>query len=201
MPAPGGGPCDCLRPQGMPPPTGPTPLGCLPAGAAMAGRAGSVTSASPTPAVCMAAAWSPGSAPVRPTGVACFATKVAGGRRAAQPVSWPPWGGGRALGAGSALSAPPLPPDLNYCGSHHPCTNGGTCTNAEPDQYHCVCPVGYSGKNCERGRLGPGLAMGSFSGTWLGSISLAPLCPGHSLTPTLGPWGLGKCPGKVGHLV
>uniref|UniRef100_A0A452R808 Delta-like protein n=1 Tax=Ursus americanus TaxID=9643 RepID=A0A452R808_URSAM len=41
--------------------------------------------------------------------------------------------------------------DLNYCGSHHPCTNGGTCINAEPDQYRCACPEGYSGKNCERG--------------------------------------------------
>uniref|UniRef100_A0A8C5KK41 Delta-like protein n=1 Tax=Jaculus jaculus TaxID=51337 RepID=A0A8C5KK41_JACJA len=40
--------------------------------------------------------------------------------------------------------------DLNYCGSHHPCINGGTCINAEPDQYHCACPDGYSGKNCER---------------------------------------------------
>ncbi|KAB0398852.1 hypothetical protein E2I00_006046, partial [Balaenoptera physalus] len=40
--------------------------------------------------------------------------------------------------------------DLNYCGSHHPCTNGGTCINAEPDQYRCACPDGYSGKNCER---------------------------------------------------
>ncbi|XP_055274642.1 protein jagged-2 isoform X1 [Moschus berezovskii] len=40
--------------------------------------------------------------------------------------------------------------DLNYCGSHHPCTNGGTCINAEPDQYRCACPDGYSGRNCER---------------------------------------------------
>ncbi|XP_048655499.1 protein jagged-2 [Marmota marmota marmota] len=40
--------------------------------------------------------------------------------------------------------------DLNYCGNHHPCVNGGTCINAEPDQYHCACPDGYSGKNCER---------------------------------------------------
>uniref|UniRef100_A0A8C5YZX7 EGF-like domain-containing protein n=1 Tax=Marmota marmota marmota TaxID=9994 RepID=A0A8C5YZX7_MARMA len=43
--------------------------------------------------------------------------------------------------------------DLNYCGNHHPCVNGGTCINAEPDQYHCACPDGYSGKNCERGTL------------------------------------------------
>ncbi|KAL0602705.1 Protein jagged-2 [Plecturocebus cupreus] len=40
--------------------------------------------------------------------------------------------------------------DLNYCGNHHPCTNGGTCINAEPDQYRCTCPDGYSGRNCER---------------------------------------------------
>uniref|UniRef100_A0A8C2L8T5 Delta-like protein n=1 Tax=Cricetulus griseus TaxID=10029 RepID=A0A8C2L8T5_CRIGR len=40
--------------------------------------------------------------------------------------------------------------DLNYCGSHHPCVNGGTCINAEPDQYLCACPDGYLGKNCER---------------------------------------------------
>nr|XP_033808556.1 protein jagged-2 isoform X1 [Geotrypetes seraphini] len=39
--------------------------------------------------------------------------------------------------------------DLNYCGNHHPCLNGGTCMNTEPDKYHCVCPDGYSGKNCE----------------------------------------------------
>lgn len=59
-------------------------------------------------------------------------------------------GGGRAAGP----EHPALPPDLNYCGSHHPCANGGTCINAEPDQYHCVCPAGYSGKNCEQGTLG-----------------------------------------------
>ncbi|XP_045415269.1 protein jagged-2 isoform X2 [Lemur catta] len=40
--------------------------------------------------------------------------------------------------------------DLNYCGSHQPCANGGTCTNAEPGQYRCACPDGYLGKNCER---------------------------------------------------
>ncbi|MBN3271623.1 JAG2 protein, partial [Polyodon spathula] len=39
--------------------------------------------------------------------------------------------------------------DLNYCGTHHPCINGGTCMNTEPDEYKCVCPDGYSGKNCE----------------------------------------------------
>uniref|UniRef100_A0A673CSW2 Delta-like protein n=1 Tax=Sphaeramia orbicularis TaxID=375764 RepID=A0A673CSW2_9TELE len=39
--------------------------------------------------------------------------------------------------------------DLNYCGRHQPCVNGGTCMNTEPDEYYCACPLGYSGKTCQ----------------------------------------------------
>uniref|UniRef100_A0A3B4AHI0 Delta-like protein n=1 Tax=Periophthalmus magnuspinnatus TaxID=409849 RepID=A0A3B4AHI0_9GOBI len=39
--------------------------------------------------------------------------------------------------------------DLNYCGRHQPCVNGGTCMNTEPDEYYCACPQGYSGKTCQ----------------------------------------------------
>ncbi|XP_053736092.1 protein jagged-2b isoform X1 [Synchiropus splendidus] len=38
--------------------------------------------------------------------------------------------------------------DLNYCGRHQPCVNGGTCMNTEPE-FSCACPQGYSGKTCE----------------------------------------------------
>lgn len=48
---------------------------CLP-GVTMAGRVPSVTSASPTLAVCTARALSPGSVPVRRTGEVCCVTKV-----------------------------------------------------------------------------------------------------------------------------
>ncbi|XP_037127128.1 protein jagged-1b [Syngnathus acus] len=40
--------------------------------------------------------------------------------------------------------------DLNYCGTHQPCMNGGTCINTGPDKYQCSCVEGYSGANCER---------------------------------------------------
>lgn len=39
--------------------------------------------------------------------------------------------------------------DLNYCGTHQPCQNGGTCENIAPDEYRCVCIKGFSGTNCE----------------------------------------------------
>ncbi|XP_074536337.1 uncharacterized protein LOC141798347 isoform X2 [Halichoeres trimaculatus] len=39
--------------------------------------------------------------------------------------------------------------DLNYCGTHQPCKNGGTCTNTEPNEYQCECQEGFKGRNCD----------------------------------------------------
>ncbi|XP_030621050.1 protein jagged-1b [Chanos chanos] len=39
--------------------------------------------------------------------------------------------------------------DLNYCGTHQPCKNGGTCSNTEPNEYQCECQEGFSGRNCD----------------------------------------------------
>ncbi|KAI1903827.1 hypothetical protein AGOR_G00031210 [Albula goreensis] len=39
--------------------------------------------------------------------------------------------------------------DLNYCGTHQPCKNGGTCTNTEPNEYQCTCREGFRGRVCD----------------------------------------------------
>ena len=44
-----------------------------------------------------------------------------------------------------------LSSDINDC-SNEPCKNGGTCTDGV-DSYTCTCDAGYTGKNCEIGRL------------------------------------------------
>ncbi|XP_061577105.1 protein jagged-1a-like [Cololabis saira] len=44
--------------------------------------------------------------------------------------------------------------DQNTCGTRQPCLNGGTCSNTGPDKYHCSCPEGFSGVNCQIGEEG-----------------------------------------------
>ncbi|XP_048837194.1 protein jagged-1b [Brienomyrus brachyistius] len=39
--------------------------------------------------------------------------------------------------------------DLNYCGTHQPCKNGGTCANTEPNEYQCLCQEGFRGRSCD----------------------------------------------------
>ncbi|KAG1672648.1 Protein jagged-1 [Nymphon striatum] len=39
--------------------------------------------------------------------------------------------------------------NLNYCGTHEPCLNRGTCENTEPNDFKCRCPDGFSGVNCQ----------------------------------------------------
>ncbi|VDL59873.1 unnamed protein product [Hymenolepis diminuta] len=42
--------------------------------------------------------------------------------------------------------------DLNYCGRHKPCLNGGICknTNITSQPFQCTCPRGWTGETCEK---------------------------------------------------
>jgi hypothetical protein len=39
--------------------------------------------------------------------------------------------------------------DQNFCTHHQPCQNQGTCRNTGQGSYHCTCPEGFTGTNCE----------------------------------------------------
>ena len=45
---------------------------------------------------------------------------------------------------------PDVEMEVDYC-SGSPCKNGGTCYNVSED-YLCVCPDDFKGKNCSTGR-------------------------------------------------
>lgn len=142
----------------------------------MAGRVSTATSASPTPAVCTAPVKSRGSAFVTSTGAVTFVIKVNFLLLFQLTV------GAATVVPKQTVILPPLfffllLPDLNYCGTHQPCLNRGTCINTGPDKYQCTCAEGYSGANCERGECPcclylPSILTVRINGNVLGSPSL-----------------------------
>ncbi len=54
-----------------------------------------------------------------------------------------------------------LPCDLNPA----QCQNGGTCTNDHTGGFACQCETGYTGVNCETGKVTQGLILIAFIST------------------------------------
>ena len=42
--------------------------------------------------------------------------------------------------------------DLDEC-EKEPCQNGGTCSTPQFDMFSCVCVAGFTGEQCETGKL------------------------------------------------
>lgn len=63
--------------------------------------------------------------------------------------------------------------ELDYCATHEPCKNNGTCQSTEPGKYKCSCGSGFSGPDCD------------LSSEPTPDLSLAKLSAGCSINPCL----------------
>lgn len=118
---------------------------CL-SGACTAGRGTTVTSVSLILDVSTAAVWSPGSASATPTTVDSCVTRVRTHTDTHTRTDVTRWVDDK---PSDCLRLRPA--DLNTCATLQPCLNGGTCSNTGPDKYHCSCPDGFSGVDCQKG--------------------------------------------------